>query len=84
MDIEEIAQEFPEKIIKELVDPAIGLRDFQCRKIAYALGLNGKLMPQAVKFMKQVYRCFRDKDALQVEINPLARTFQRKIDGSGR
>ena len=72
MDIEEIAQEYPEKIIKELVDPAIGLRDFQCRKIAYAIGLNGKLMPQAVKFMKQVYRCFRDKDALQVEINPLA------------
>ncbi len=72
MDIEEIAKRYPEKIIKELVDPAIGLRDFQCRKIAYAIGLNGKMMPQAVKFMKQVYRCFRDKDALQVEINPLA------------
>ncbi len=78
-DIEEVAKEHPEKIIKELVDPAIGLRDFQCRKIAYAIGLNGKLMPQAVKFMKQVYRCFRDKDALQIEINPLAVLSNKKL-----
>ncbi len=72
VDIEEAAKSSPEKIVKEVVDPAIGLRDFQCRKIATAIGLKGRLMPQAVKLMKSLYRCMRDKDALQVEINPLA------------
>ena len=72
MDIEEVAKTHPEKIIKEVIDPAIGLRDFQCRKVATAIGLKGKLMPQTVKLMKALYRCMRDKDALQVEINPLA------------
>ncbi len=72
VDIEEVAKSSPEKIVKEVVDPAIGLRDFQCRKIATAIGLKGRLMPQAVKLMKSLYRCMRDKDALQVEINPLA------------
>jgi len=72
MDIEEVANKTPEKIITEVIDPAIGLRDFQCRKVATAIGLKGKLMPQAVKVMKAIYRCMRDKDALQAEINPLA------------
>lgn len=77
--IEEVATVSPEKIIKETIDPAIGLRDFQCRKIAYAIGLRGKLVPQAVKFMKLVYRCFRDIDALQVEIDPLAVVADEKL-----
>jgi succinyl-CoA synthetase beta subunit len=72
MDIEEVAKVSPEKIIKEVIDPAIGLRDFQCRKVATAIGLKGKLMPQAVKLMKAIYRCMRDKDVLQAEVNPLA------------
>jgi succinyl-CoA synthetase beta subunit len=72
MDIEEVAKATPDKIVKEVIDPAIGLRDFQCRKVATAIGLKGKLMPQAVKLMKAIYRCMRDKDALQAEINPLA------------
>lgn len=72
VDIEELAKDSPEKIIKEVIDPAIGLRDFQCRKVATAIGLKGKLMPQAVKLMKAIYRCMRDTDALQLEINPLA------------
>ncbi len=72
VDIEEVAKTHPEKIVQEVVDPAIGLRDFQCRKVATAIGLKGKLMPQAVKLMKSLYRCMRDRDALQVEINPLA------------
>jgi succinyl-CoA synthetase beta subunit/malate-CoA ligase subunit beta len=72
VEIEDVARAAPEKIIKEVVDPAIGLRDFQCRKVAIAIGLKGKLMPQAVKLMKAIYRCMRDKDALQAEINPLA------------
>lgn len=72
MDIEEVNREFPEKVIKETIDPSIGLRDFQCRKVCSAIGLKGKLMGQAVKLMKSVYRCFRDRDALMAEINPLA------------
>jgi succinyl-CoA synthetase beta subunit/malate-CoA ligase subunit beta len=72
MEIEEVAKNTPEKIVKEVVDPAIGLLDFQCRKVATAIGLKGKLMPQAVRLMKAIYRCMRDKDALQAEINPLA------------
>ncbi len=72
MDIEDVAKTSPDKIVKEVIDPAIGLRDFQCRKVATAIGLKGKLMPQAVKLMKAIYRCMRDKDALQAEINPLA------------
>jgi len=72
MDIEEVANKTPELIITEVVDPAIGLRDFQCRKVATAIGLKGKLMSQSVKLMKAIYRAMRDKDALQAEINPLA------------
>jgi succinyl-CoA synthetase beta subunit len=72
MDIEEVAKATPEKIVKEVIDPAIGLRDFQCRKVATAIGLKGKLMPQMVKLMKAIYRAMRDRDALQAEINPLA------------
>lgn len=72
MDIEEVARTTPEKVIREVVDPAVGLLDFQCRKIAAGMGLNGSLMPGAVKIMKSLYRCFRDKDALLAEINPLA------------
>ena len=73
MDIEEVARTEPAKVIRESVDPAVGLLDFQCRKIAARIGLGSKkLMPQAVKLMKRLYRCFRDKDALMAEINPLA------------
>lgn len=72
MDIEEVARSEPEKVVKEIVDPAVGLQDFQCRKVASKVGLMGKLMPQAVKLMKGLYRCFRDKDAQMAEINPLA------------
>ena len=59
-------------MIREAVDPAIGLPEFQCRKIAARIGLTGPLMPQAVKLMRALYRCFRDKKALMAEINPLA------------
>jgi succinyl-CoA synthetase beta subunit/malate-CoA ligase subunit beta len=72
MDIEEVAKQTPEKVIREAVDPAVGLADFQCRKIAAGIGLKGKQIQQGVKMMKALYRCFRDKDALMAEINPLA------------
>jgi succinyl-CoA synthetase beta subunit/malate-CoA ligase subunit beta len=72
MDIEEVARKSPEKVIREAVDPSVGLLDFQCRKIATGMGLNGALLTHSVKIMKALYRCFRDKDALLAEINPLA------------
>mgnify|MGYP006266253363 CR=1 FL=1 len=72
MDIEDVAKKSPELIVTEVVDPAIGLRDFQCRKVSTAIGLKGKLMSQSVKLMKAIYRAMRDTDALQAEINPLA------------
>ena len=72
MDIEEVARTNPEKVFREALDPAIGLPEFMCRKIAARIGLTGALMPQAVRLMRALYRCFRDKKALMAEINPLA------------
>jgi succinyl-CoA synthetase beta subunit/malate-CoA ligase subunit beta len=72
MEIEEVAKTAPERIVKEVIDPAIGLLDFQCRKVATAIGLKGRMMQPAVRLMKAVYRLMRDNDALQAEINPLA------------
>lgn len=71
-EIEEIAQSDPQRVIRETVDPAVGLLDFQCRKVAAHMGLTGKLMAPTVKLMKRFYRLFRDKDAQMAEINPLA------------
>jgi succinyl-CoA synthetase beta subunit/malate-CoA ligase subunit beta len=72
MDIEAAAHRHPEQVARETVDPAVGLLDFQCRKIAARIGCTGRLMSQAVRLMKRLYRCFRDKDCLLAEINPLA------------
>ncbi len=72
MDIEEVARTTPEKVVRESVDPAVGLMEFQCRKIAARIGLKGKQISEASKLMRALYRCFRDQDALMAEINPLA------------
>jgi succinyl-CoA synthetase beta subunit/malate-CoA ligase subunit beta len=74
MEIEEVAAATPEKVIREVVDPAVGLQDFQCRKVAAGIGLSGKQIVSAGRLMRRLYRCFRDKDALMVEINPLVST----------
>jgi succinyl-CoA synthetase beta subunit/malate-CoA ligase subunit beta len=72
MDIEEVARTTPEKVVREPVDPGVGLMEFQCRKIAANIGLKGKQIHEATKLMRALYRCFRDQDALMAEINPLA------------
>ncbi|MGD8912103.1 MAG: ADP-forming succinate--CoA ligase subunit beta [Candidatus Thiodiazotropha sp.] len=77
MEIEEVARTTPEKVIRESVDPAVGLQDFQCRKVAAGIGLSGKQIVKAASIMKRLYRCFRDNDALMVEINPMVST----VDG---
>jgi succinyl-CoA synthetase beta subunit len=72
MNIEEVAKTDPDRVIREQVDPAIGLAGFQCRKIAAKIGLRGKQIAEAAKLMRALYRCFRENDALLAEINPLA------------
>jgi len=79
MNIEEVAKTDPDRVIHEAVDPALGLADFQCRKIAAKIGLRGKQIGEAARIMKALYRCFRDKDALLAEINPLAEVEDGKL-----
>ena len=74
MEIEEVAAKTPEKIIMETVDPAVGLMPYECRKIAFGLGLEGKSVGTAVKFLMAMYRAFNELDASIVEVNPLVVT----------
>jgi succinyl-CoA synthetase beta subunit len=70
MDIEQVAAERPEAILKQYVDPGMGLEPFQARKIAFALGLKPPQINPAVQFLTGLYRAFLDTDASLVEINP--------------
>jgi succinyl-CoA synthetase beta subunit len=76
-EIEEVAEHSPEKIFKEVIDPAIGLQAFQARKLAYAINIPSELVNKAVKFMIALYTAFVDKDCSIAEINPLV------VTGSG-
>ena len=71
MDIEEVATKTPEKIVKETVDPAVGLMPYQARKVATALGLKGDLIAQGAKLLLGVYKTWWESDASLIEINPL-------------
>jgi len=71
MDIEEVAATRPEKIVSVAVNPVAGLQPYQCRQVAFALGLEGKQVGQLVKIMSGLYRLFVDKDLSLIEINPL-------------
>lgn len=73
-EIEEVAAKTPEKIFKEVVDPAVGLQPFQARKLAYAIHIPDELINKAVKFMMALYNAFVDKDCSIAEINPLVVT----------
>ena len=74
MDIETVAARTPEKILKEWVDPAVGLVPFQARKLAFGLGIPKELTGKAVKLMTGIYNAFVDTDCSLVEINPLVLT----------
>ncbi len=76
MDIEEVAANTPEKINTVVIDPATGLQPFHARKLAFGLGLSGKQVGSAVKFLSAMYRAFTELDASMVEINPLVVTGQ--------
>ena len=74
MDIEKVAEETPELILKETIDPAVGLRGFQARKLAFGLGIPNELVGQATKFMLALYDAYEKTDASLVEINPFLLT----------
>ena len=74
MEIEKVAAESPEKIIKEVVEPDLGLQPFQARKLAYALGLDGVQNKNAVKFLIGLYNAYVKSDCSLAEINPLVVT----------
>lgn len=78
-EIEEVAAKTPEKIYKEWIDPAIGLQDFQARKIAFALDLSGNAFKEMVMFVKALYKAYVESDASLFEINPVIKTSDNKI-----
>src|SRR5687767_12998303 len=71
VDIEEVAEKHPEKIVKETIDPAVGMMPYQARKLAAALGLKGDLIASGAKLLLGVYKTWWEADAAMVEINPL-------------
>lgn len=73
-EIEEVAATHPEKIFKEIIDPAVGLQTFQARKLAYSIAIPNELVGKTVKFMQALYLAFVDKDCSIAEINPLVVT----------
>ncbi len=79
MDIEEVAAKTPEKILKETVDPAVGFRAFQARKLAFGLGIASDLITQAVKFMQALYTAYEQMDASLMEINPFLLTKDNRL-----
>lgn len=79
MEIEKVASEMPEKILKEYIDPAVGLLPFQTHRLAYAMHFNKETAPKVQKFLAGLYEVFVAKDCLQVEINPLVLTAENEI-----
>ncbi|WP_404450054.1 ADP-forming succinate--CoA ligase subunit beta [Sutcliffiella horikoshii] len=78
-EIEEVAEQTPEKIFKEVVDPVVGLTGFQARRIAFNINIPKELVGQAVKFMMSLYTAFVEKDCSIAEINPLVVTGDAKV-----
>ncbi len=79
VEIEEVAAKAPEKILKETVDPVIGLAAFQCRRLAFALNIPSELISKTVAVMQGLYRAFVETDASLAEINPLIITKDGQI-----
>jgi len=79
MDIEQVAAQNPDAILKQHIDPGMGLEAFQARKIAFQLGLKGPQINQAVQFLTGLYRAFLDTDASLLEINPFITTTDGRL-----
>lgn len=79
MEIEEVAESNPEKIIKEWIDPTVGLQGFQARKVAFQLGLSGAAFKDMVKFIFSLYAAYEGSDSSMFEINPVLKTSDNQI-----
>ncbi|MCF6252683.1 MAG: ADP-forming succinate--CoA ligase subunit beta [Methylococcaceae bacterium] len=79
MDIETVAEETPDKIVSLMVDPAAGLQSYQCRQVAFDLSLQGVQVRALEKIMRGMYQLLLEKDASQIEINPLIETEEGEI-----
>ncbi len=79
VEIEEVAAKSPEKILREAIDPATGLQAFHARKLAYGLGLEGKQVASAARFVAALHHAFMDLDASLAEINPLVVTGEGEV-----
>ena len=79
VEIEKVAAESPEKILKETVDPGLGLMPFQAKKLAFGLGLNGETYKSGVKFLTALYKAYEASDASLAEINPLVLTKEGSV-----
>ncbi|MCL4109372.1 UNVERIFIED_CONTAM: hypothetical protein GTU68_033197 [Idotea baltica] len=79
MDIEEVAEKHPEKIVREAIDPAVGLQGFQARKIAFDMGFTGLAFKNATKFIHKIYNAYVANDCSMLEINPMLKASDDKI-----
>jgi succinyl-CoA synthetase beta subunit len=79
MDIEAVAEESPDKIVRVPISPTMGLRDYHCRRVAFALGFEGDQVKQFARVLNGMYRMFWEKNAMLVEVNPLVMTTQGQI-----
>ncbi|MFQ5587588.1 MAG: ADP-forming succinate--CoA ligase subunit beta [Nitrospiria bacterium] len=79
MEIEEVAEATPEKIIRCLVDPVLGFQAYQGRSVAFQMGLPKEVIGQFVKLLANLYRLFTEKNAMQIEINPLIITGDKRL-----
>jgi succinyl-CoA synthetase beta subunit len=79
MDIEKVAAETPEKILRAEIDPALGMKPHQARRLAFELGLTGEVHKNAVRFLLALYQAFRSLDASLVEVNPLLVTREKDV-----
>lgn len=79
MDIEEVAETSPEKIFSVHIDPTVGLMPYQCREVAFALGLKKEAFKELGQMMQAFYKLALDKDVAQLEINPLVRTSENHL-----
>jgi succinyl-CoA synthetase beta subunit len=79
VEIEKVAAETPEKIIKEWIDPAVGLQAYQARRLAFALGLEGNAFKSFIPFIQSLYKAYEQTDASMLEVNPLIITNDDKV-----
>ncbi len=79
VEIEKVAEETPEKIFKAWIDPTVGLRPFQARRLAFSLGFAGEQLKEATRFISALYRAYQETDASLAEINPLVLTTDGRV-----